>query len=357
MVQRSEEREKGKTSEVYRFDWKLIFSLDSSTGRKQEIPTCFKAVYFGNSKGEIAMEKKYCVYVHTNKVNGKRYVGITSMCPEKRWANGRGYRSNRLFYRAVQKYGWDSFAHEILESGLTKQSACEKEVELIQLMQLTNPKYGYNLDKGGNGSNRITEKTRKRLSDGVKRYFEEHPEAKEANADRLRNLPHSTDALIRYREEHPDYRKAHGKYMRAYWAEHADVVGASRKKCREYYEKHPEARKLKSEQTRRYFDEHPEAREHAARKTREYYQNPEAKRWKSKERKRFFAEHPEKKTTKAIAQYTLEGMLIAVFASAREADVVTNVGYKKISAVVTGRQKSAGGYIWRYANELQNKAI
>ena len=303
------------------------------------------------------MEKKYCVYVHTNKANGKRYVGITSMLPERRWANGRGYRSNRLFYRAIRKYGWDGFIHEILESGLTKQSAYEKEVELIHSMQLANPEYGYNIDRGGNGSNRITEETRKKLSDGTKRYYREHPEAKEANANRLRNMPHNTDALARYRKEHPDYGEIHGERLRAYWAEHPEKMRASREKCREYYEKHPDARKLKSEQTKRYFSEHPEAREHAARKTREYYQNPEVKRWKSEERKRFFAEHPEKKTTKAVAQYTLDGALVAVFTSARDAYAITGVDYRSISATVTGKQKTAGGYVWRYSNELQNKAV
>lgn len=303
------------------------------------------------------MGKEYCVYVHTNKSNGKRYVGITSMLPEKRWANGHGYRSNRLFYRAIQKYGWDGFTHEVLERGLTKESACEREVELIQTMQLTNPQYGYNLDKGGNGSNRITEETREKLSNGTKRYYKEHPEAKEALVNRLRDMSHSMDALNKYREEHPDYAKVHSKWLRAYWAEHPEKVRASREKCREYYEKHPDARKLKSEQTKRYFIEHPEAREHAARKTREYYRNPEARRRKSEERKQFFAEHPEKKTTKSVAQYTLDGVFVAVFSSAREADVATNIDYRGISATVTGRQKTAGGYIWRYSNELQDEAI
>ena len=303
------------------------------------------------------MEKKYCVYVHTNKANGKKYVGITSMSPEKRWANGHGYRSNVLFYRAIQKYGWESFKHSVLFDGLTREEAYAKEIELISTFKASNPRFGYNIDKGGNGSNRITEETRKKLSDGTRRYFKEHPEARKANADRLRNMPHNADALIKYQKEHPDWGKAHGDYLRTYWADHPEIVHASRKKCHEYYEKHPEARTLKSEQTKRYFKEHPEAREHAARKTKEYYQDPEVKRWKSEERKRFFAEHPEKKTTKAVAQFREDGTLIAEFVSAREAEAKTGVSYKKISAVVTGKQKTAGGYIWRYSNELQNKAI
>lgn len=45
----------------------------------------------------------YSVYCHTNKVNGKRYIGITKHKPEKRWANGYGYSNNRHFFSACMK--------------------------------------------------------------------------------------------------------------------------------------------------------------------------------------------------------------------------------------------------------------
>jgi hypothetical protein len=46
---------------------------------------------------ETNEDKKWCVYVHTNKFNGKKYVGITSTKPEDRWRNGRGYARNQHF--------------------------------------------------------------------------------------------------------------------------------------------------------------------------------------------------------------------------------------------------------------------
>lgn len=304
------------------------------------------------------MKKEYCVYVHTNKVNGKRYVGITSMCPEKRWANGRGYRNNRLFYRAILKYGWNGFDHAIVRNELSQKEAYEIEIELISSYKTSDPKFGYNIDKGGNGSNRISEETRNKLREAGKKFAKDHPEAGERLANYAKTHRNEISQVQKeYNKNNPQKGKKHGEWMRKYCDEHPEKVRASRDKCRKYYEDHPEARKLKSEQTKRYFEKHPEARAHNAAKTREYYQNPEVKKWKSEERRCYFAEHPEKKTTKAVAQYSLEGVFISRFVSAREADALTGVSYKKISAVVTGKQKTAGGYIWRYSDEIQDKAI
>ena len=74
------------------------------------------------------MNKTYIIYLHRNKINGKCYVGQTSVDPLERWGiNGYGYHNQQYFYRAIQKYGWDNFEHIILESNLTVEDVNERE--------------------------------------------------------------------------------------------------------------------------------------------------------------------------------------------------------------------------------------
>lgn len=94
------------------------------------------------------MNNNYYIYKHISPSN-KVYIGITSLKPTRRWRNGNGYKSNSYFYRAIQKYGWNNFEHEILLEGLTKEEACEEEQKLIAMYDSRNPQKGYNLSTGG----------------------------------------------------------------------------------------------------------------------------------------------------------------------------------------------------------------
>lgn len=102
-------------------------------------------------------DNKWCVYIHTNLLNNKVYIGITSREPEKRWGkDGNEYttKNHPAFGRAIEKYGWDNFSHDILLDGLSKQDACKMEVELIKkyksnCTRYKNPSFGYNMSDGG----------------------------------------------------------------------------------------------------------------------------------------------------------------------------------------------------------------
>lgn len=91
----------------------------------------------------------YLVYIHTNLLDGKKYIGLTSQPINRRWRNGNGYYLNDHFYRAICRDGWDNFKHEIVKAGLSKKEACELEKELIAKYKTNNEKYGYNKSTGG----------------------------------------------------------------------------------------------------------------------------------------------------------------------------------------------------------------
>lgn len=91
---------------------------------------------------------KWTVYKHTSP-SGKVYIGITGRKPEIRWSNGHGYVGNDYFTKAIQKYGWNSFMHEILATGLSKEEAERMEIDLIAQYDSTNESKGYNISFGG----------------------------------------------------------------------------------------------------------------------------------------------------------------------------------------------------------------
>jgi group I intron endonuclease len=98
---------------------------------------------------EETNDKKWCVYMHTNKINNKVYVGQTCKKPMHRWNNGKGYQHNSHFWSAINKYGWVNFEHIIFAENLSQEEANHMEKLLIALYNTTDPSCGYNLTIGG----------------------------------------------------------------------------------------------------------------------------------------------------------------------------------------------------------------
>lgn len=110
----------------------------------------------------------YTVYKHKNKINNKVYIGITIQKPQHRWGkDGNGYKQNKYFYSAIQKYGWDNFEHIILFENLEPDVAYKKEQELIALYKSNSKEYGYNQSVGGEFGSlgcSMSEDARKKIS-------------------------------------------------------------------------------------------------------------------------------------------------------------------------------------------------
>lgn len=123
------------------------------------------------------VDSTYCVYCHTNKYNGKRYIGKSKNVSARWCAKGKNYiykgmsGRNTIFSNAIKKYGWDAFEHEIFAENLTAQEASDLESCYIEVYRTNVNKYGsefgYNMTSGGDGSpgRVISEETRRKLID------------------------------------------------------------------------------------------------------------------------------------------------------------------------------------------------
>lgn len=112
----------------------------------------------------------YTIYEHVSP-SGKRYIGQTCQKPTRRWRNGNGYCRNAYFSRAIQKYGWKNFEHNILTTCETLEEANRIEAELIHRYKTNEPEHGYNISGGGDGSDRVAESTRVLMSEAKKGIF------------------------------------------------------------------------------------------------------------------------------------------------------------------------------------------
>lgn len=119
----------------------------------------------------MTKKKICCVYCHTNRINGKKYIGITSRDPVKRWAQGKAYRHNPHFTSAIQKYGWDNFDHEILAEGLDEETAKDFERMMIFMYHTADREHGYNQSLGGEpmSGRKHSEETKRKMSEAAKR--------------------------------------------------------------------------------------------------------------------------------------------------------------------------------------------
>ena len=237
-------------------------------------------------------ERKWCVYKHTNKTNGKVYIGITCKKPERRWANGAGYKPNQHFWNAIQKYGWDGFSHEILLHGLSREEACAKEIEFISLYGSCGLN-GYNLTAGGDGSNgwKMTEEQKAKIS---------------ASHKGKKRPPHIGE-IVRARSL--------GKKPSA----------------------ETRAKMSKAQTGRRHTEE---TKQKLSKLMRDRGFVPHAA-----------IEVAAEKHKKPVAQYTLDGSLIRVWPSAMDAEREGGFAHNSIAKCALGKAKIHKGYTWKYATE------
>lgn len=85
------------------------------------------------------------IYMTTNLVNGKKYIGADSK-------NNPNYLGSGIaLKRAISKYGKDNFKKEILEHCETQQQLREREIHWVRIFNADKSKNFYNISHGGQG--------------------------------------------------------------------------------------------------------------------------------------------------------------------------------------------------------------
>ena len=117
------------------------------------------------------MVDKFYIYLITNLLNGKVYVGKTNK-PDIRWRNhkkfalgGKAKYPNDFFavHAALVKYGINNFSFEIIDQFDSEEVAYLSETIIILLSCSNLNKYGYNCNLGGEGGIVPNEETRQKL--------------------------------------------------------------------------------------------------------------------------------------------------------------------------------------------------
>lgn len=235
-------------------------------------------------------EKFWYVYAHTNKINGKKYIGITGQ--QRYWdrwrSDGSGYKT-QVFGRAVEKYGWENFEHEILDKVTSELDACKLEQFYIRKYKTTQKDFGYNISFGG-----------------------------EATLSGLYNLSSISIPVYQYNlngdfiAEFPSMMEAE----RQTGIDNSAICSCCKgvhKYTKEFiwsYEKHDKINGI----------------------------DPKAYRY----------ENSIKKQKKRVYKYNLQGEFIESYRSLSDASSKTNIDFRNISACCLGQRKRTGEYMWSY---------
>ena len=118
-----------------------------------------------------------CIYICTNSVNGKQYVGQTryTLALRKRQHITASNRPNNLdfgaFHQAIAKYGSDKFVWEELCDVADNEYDTLNELETLAIeMNQTRVPAGYNILTGGKHQHGSGRGKRKRLDDTLPKY-------------------------------------------------------------------------------------------------------------------------------------------------------------------------------------------
>jgi group I intron endonuclease len=162
------------------------------------------------------------IYITTNKINGKRYIGQHKSVD---WDYSY-YGSGKLLNKSIKKYGIENFTCFPLVWAWSKEELNKLEIEYI-----AHYKPEYNISTGGNGGN-LGEEVNRKLSENHADFLgEKHP---------MFGKYHTEKTKLRMSENHADFL---GKKN--------PMFGKTGEKCPHYGKRYSEETKQKMSESQK----------------------------------------------------------------------------------------------------------
>jgi len=285
--------------------------------------------------------KSWTVYKHISP-SGKVYVGISSNIKNRWAANGYYYHlSDTVFSKALKKYGWSNFQHEIIQENLSKQEACNLEIELIAYYKTKG--ISYNITDGGEGysgkhsNEHIKHRIDSRIANSDTDYLvidrafnyiicKTEREASEVLGGTQRNISHVLRQPIGY------------TFKKHYIWKHKKGTIVDIESIKKQIQKALDVRKQKMSEHAKAISAKMVA---GSIKQRESLTEEEKKeRYKKLIR-----------TGKVIQM--LNGLVINTFDSAIDAKNALGISSSNILECAKGHRKTAGGFNWKFKKEME----
>lgn len=285
------------------------------------------------------MEKIGYVYLTTNLVNGKMYVGQHLSEGFDVKYKGSGTAVNRAF----KKYGWDNFKCEVICWCSTQTQLNEAEDNYIRLLNTMSPN-GYNL-RGGGSKGKPCKESCKKMSEAQKKYFK-NEENRKKMSETKKKYYESEEARKNMSEikkkyfENEENRKKQSEALKGRVAWNKGKTG------------------VYSEETRKNMSEAHKGQTPTD-ETRKNMSEAKKKYWENKENRKKQSEaqinHPKK--SKKVYQYTLNGEFAKEWESLHEIKRVLGYDIRNISACCNGRVKTSHKHLWSFKPLIKRELV
>jgi len=253
------------------------------------------------------------VYIFTNLINNKKYIGITTKTLEERYKYHLwGINNGSYFHNALRKYGVENFKLEILDKANSENELKEKEIYWIKFYN--SRKQGYNLTNGGDGvwGYKHTEETKEYLRK-VNSGSNNHMYGRELSEETKIKLSESLKG-----ENNPNYGKPMKELTKHNLSKTQKDSGRYKGDKNPNYGKiHSDNTKIKMSENHANFSggNHPQAIE--------------------------------------IVQLTKDNILVNIFPSSKEAFENTGADRSHIIKCCKNKSKTAKGFKWMYKKDYE----